>query len=101
MGYSELIDELKPMEIPLRKIYLDPNNPRFAGATWDYVSDKEVVMPEVQEATRRRLIKEWGVDKLRMNMEVNGYLPIDRVVVREIARDSYVVLEGNRRICVV
>jgi hypothetical protein len=34
-----------------------------------------------------------------MNMEVNGFLPIDRVVVREFAEDQYVVLEGNRRIC--
>lgn len=32
-------------------------------------------------------------------MEVNGYLPIDRVVVRKFTSDNYVVLEGNRRIC--
>jgi len=34
-----------------------------------------------------------------MNMEVNGYLPIDRVIVREFSASKYVVLEGNRRIC--
>jgi len=32
-------------------------------------------------------------------MEVNGYLPIDRVIVRQFAENQYVVLEGNRRIC--
>lgn len=34
-----------------------------------------------------------------MNMEENGYLPIDRIIVREFKDGKYVVLEGNRRIC--
>ena len=45
-----------------------------------------------------RLLKEFAADKLRMNMEVNGYLPIDRIIVRRVADDIFVVLEGNRRI---
>ena len=32
-------------------------------------------------------------------MEINGYLPIDRVILRPIDDENYVVLEGNRRIC--
>ena len=35
---------------------------------------------------------------MRANMEVNGYLPIDQVVIREFKKDRYVVLEGNRRL---
>ncbi|HUE00721.1 MAG TPA: hypothetical protein VMR62_14200 [Bryobacteraceae bacterium] len=45
------------------------------------------------------MIRDYGVDKLRMNMEVNGYLPIDRVIVRKFKEGKFVVLEGNRRIC--
>jgi hypothetical protein len=45
------------------------------------------------------LIRDYGVEKLRMNMEVNGYLPIDRVIVRKFKDGKFAVLEGNRRIC--
>jgi len=93
-----VFQELKPVDIPLENIFLDPNNPRFVGVNWDYVSDEEIDKASVQETTLRRLVQYFAIDKLRMNMEVNGYLPIDRVVVREFATDKYVVLEGNRRI---
>jgi hypothetical protein len=66
---------------------------------WQPIAPDEFDNPEVQEETRRKLIRDFSVDKLRMNMEVNGYLPIDRVIVREFKPSKYVVLEGNRRIC--
>lgn len=99
MAYEDLLDELKADDIPLDKIYLDPNNPRFTGSDWQYIPDGDATLPQVQEAARLKLVREFGVDKLRMNMVVNGYLPIDRVVVRALQNDDYVVLEGNRRIC--
>ena len=46
-----------------------------------------------------RLVQDHEVSRLRMSMEINGYLPIDRVIVRKLAERKYVVLEGNRRIC--
>ena len=33
------------------------------------------------------------------NIQINGFLPIDRVIVKKFAENKYVVLEGNRRIC--
>lgn len=53
----------------------------------------------MQENARLLLIRDYGVEKLRMNMEVNGYLPMDRIVVRKFTKGKYLVLEGNRRIC--
>lgn len=94
-----LVNELVPIDIPLESIYLDPNNPRFVGPDWLYVSDEDIDKESVQESTRRRLVNEFRADRLRMNMEINGYLPIDRVIVREFDGSKYVVLEGNRRIC--
>lgn len=90
---------LTPLDIALEDILLDPNNPRFTGSDWVYVPDESIADPETQERTRKRLIEGFEVDKLRMNMEVNGYLPIDRIVVRSFGDQKYVVLEGNRRIC--
>jgi len=53
----------------------------------------------VQQAARRRLIDHHDVDKLRHVMQANGFLPSDRVVVRKVDDEKYVVLEENRRIC--
>ncbi len=99
MPTTPLVQDLSPVEVPLETIFLDPNNPRFSSADWVLVPDADFERPDVQEAAQRRLVKDFEVEKLRMNMEVNGYLPIDRVIVREFAARRFVVLEGNRRIC--
>ncbi len=96
---SSLAADLTPKDIPLSKIYLDPNNPRFVGSDWSFIPDDEIMNLPVQQAARRRLIDHHDVDKLRLVMQSNGFLPIDRVVVRQFDDDNYVVLEGNRRIC--
>lgn len=90
---------LSPLDIPLGQIFLDPNNPRFTVADWAYVPEADWDKAEVQEAAQKRMLAEFDVEKLRMNMEVNGYLPIDRVIVKAFKDNKYVVLEGNRRIC--
>lgn len=99
MSMTPLHQDLSPIELPLSNIYLDPNNPRFTEADWEYVPQSEWDEPDIQERAQRRLVSDFAVEKLRMNMEVNGFLPIDRVVVRKFADDKYLVLEGNRRIC--
>lgn len=90
---------LQPVELPLSQIYLDPNNPRFMAADSVYIPVEHWDKPDVQEVAQRRLLAEFDVEKLRMSMEVNGFLPIDRVIVKRFADEKYVVLEGNRRIC--
>lgn len=96
---NSLFQFLRAIDLPLDQIYLDPNNPRFTQSDWSYIPEDKWSDEEVQEAAQRRLLADFEVDKLRMNMEVNGYLPIDRVIVSEFQENKYVVLEGNRRIC--
>src|SRR5579883_3051833 len=96
MSELPLFDELVSMEIPLDRLFLDPNNPRFAEFEQAYVEDAEI--EAAQDRVYERLLNKYDIGKLRMNMEVNGYLPIDRVIVREFEPDKYVLLEGNRRI---
>lgn len=96
---NSLFQTLTPIDLPLSHICLDPNNPRFVGSDSTYVQEADWASPDIQETAQRRLIADYDVEKLRMNMEVNGYLPIDRVIVKKFATDKYLVLEGNRRIC--
>lgn len=91
--------ELMPKDLPLTSLFLDPNNPRFVNDDWHTVPDENIDLDGEQGKTTDRLTRNFAVDKLVMNMEVNGYLPIDRIVVREFEVGKYVVLEGNRRIC--
>ena len=99
MSSASLAKDLLDVNLALDSIYLDPNNPRFVAQDWTYIQDHQIVDEAIQADTRLRLIREFAVEKLKMNMEVNGYLPIDRVIVREFEQGKYVVLEGNRRIC--
>ena len=99
MTTSAISQDLIPISIPLVQIFLDPNNPRFVTPGWQNVPEADVPLESVQEEARSRLVRGFGIDKLKMSMEVNGYLPIDRVVVRSLSVGGYVVLEGNRRIC--
>jgi hypothetical protein len=96
---NPLATDLRPIDIPLTSLFLDPNNPRFVGSEWTYIPDADAVKPEFQEDISARLFSDHDVDKLKLIMEHNGYLPIDRVVVRKIADEKYIALEGNRRIC--
>ncbi len=95
---------LTPITASLDQLLLDPNNPRFS----DFDDDAEMV-PEsrynelkVQERTFDRM-KEFDVSELRDTIETVGFLPLDRIVVREwesqaIDPKKYVVVEGNRRV---
>ncbi len=94
-----LAANLQSISLPLDQLYLDPNNPRFVGSDWIFIPDELAVEKLAQIEAADRLIKHHEVDKLQMVMEANGYLPIDRVVVRRISDEKYLVLEGNRRIC--
>lgn len=49
--------------------------------------------------TRLKLEQEFSIDKLVDNIKINGFLTIDRIIVKKISDNQYVVLEGNRRIC--
>jgi len=93
--FKELINQ----DIPLANIFLDPNNPRFTSMDWEWVADDRIINEKIQKELTEKLKDEYSVESLVMNMEINGYLPIDRVVLRKITDNVYVVLEGNRRIC--
>lgn len=95
-----LHQNLETVTLPLSQIYLDPNNPRFSSPSSIQVQDSVAITDPEQQRAMQEMRKNHDSDKLKMNMEVNGYLPIDRIVIRraENLQDAFIVLEGNRRI---
>jgi hypothetical protein len=98
-NFNTLNKELVDAKLTLDEIYLDPNNPRFTKFNWKDIPDEQISDKSVQAATKRKLEEEFSINKLVDNIQINGFLPIDRVIVKEFADSKYVVLEGNRRIC--
>ena len=81
-------DQLTPIKLNIDQIYLDPNNPRFVDDNWMEILDEKVDQENVQQNAQQKMIQFHDVEKLRTNMEINGFLPIDQVVVRELSRSS-------------
>ena len=93
-------DELIPQTIPLSQIYLDPNNPRFwTTERRPFIPDRRATEESVQARVEAAL-EPHGILELRNSILRNGFLRMDRIVVRllEKSDDHYVVVEGNRRV---
>lgn len=88
-----------------KEILYDPNNPRL----WDVrervqYSDvqipNEALQDQVQDDLRR---DRFEIRKLRESIARIGFLPIDKIVVRNLkgVENKYVVVEGNRRLTAI
>ena len=91
--------ELHVAHLAVSNIYLDPNNPRF----WSEQSQREIpdrrIPDDKVQATARNNIDKHGIEELFNSILRNGFLTLDRIVVRAIEGHpgKYVVVEGNRR----
>jgi hypothetical protein len=93
------MDQLEVESLPVGQIFLDPNNPRFwTEQNVKEVPDRRVPDDRVQSDTRARIDKH-GIEDLYNSILRNGFLLLDRIVVRPIEGhpDRYVLVEGNRR----
>jgi len=91
------LSDLREIDIELKNIFLDPNNPRFSIETEVKIPDKKIMEKAVQEKCLTRM-KNYGIDALRESIRRVGFMPIDKVVVRPLPNGKFVVVEGNRRI---
>lgn len=95
-------DQLEQKLLPIDVLFLDPNNPRF----WSEQSQKVPDVPDnkvpdaVHQAKARARISEHGLEELKNSILRNGFLPLDRIVVRQLEGlpGKYVAIEGNRRL---
>ena len=81
-------------------LFLDPNNLRFTNFDGNKKVPVERIKEEsVQKATLDKLKSdEFQVKALRDSIIEVGFLPIDRIVVTKLDDNSFLVIEGNRRI---
>ena len=93
------MDQLKVSTVDVECIFLDPNNPRFwTEKNAPIIPDKKITNVKVQSDARSRIDK-FGIDELYNSILRNGFLLLDRIVVRPIKDQigKFVVVEGNRR----
>jgi hypothetical protein len=93
-------DQLNPETISIENLHLDPNNPRFwTEKIFRETPDSRVPNADVQLLTLER-IESHGIDQLCDSILRNGFLPMDRIVVRALEGNpgQYVAVEGNRRL---
>lgn len=89
---------IKTIELPISKLLLDPNNPRFAKHKDQIISDEKA--ETVQDQTFNKMLEGFDVESLASNILKNGYLGFDRLFVKKVG-DKYIVVEGNRRAAAV
>ncbi|WP_369939889.1 ParB N-terminal domain-containing protein [Xanthomonas medicagonis] len=92
-------DQLKTQKVNINDIFLDPNNPRFwMESARAPVKDGRIREAGVQKRTVQEIDKH-GIEDLYHSILRNGFLLMDRIVVRQLkdASGKYVVVEGNRR----
>src|SRR5262245_32599268 len=91
----------KPLEVPIDRLYTDPNNPRLALKDKPgYADPAKLFEPSVRD----RIFSELGDTQFAVGDLVEaiigqGWTPIDSILVwKHPARPKdYVVVEGNRR----
>lgn len=94
------INDLEELTVDFDNVFLDPNNPRFwQDSSSKLIPDVKIIDDKIQLKTYE-LMQGFGIDDLYVNILRNGFLPLDRIVVRAISgqTDKYVVVEGNRRL---
>ncbi len=89
--------ELTEEEVDLDNIMIDPNNPRLLEMGFEEVPDERITEDRVQQEALTN-IKQAGLKDIIEKVKKFGFLCVDKVVVRPLNEDKYVVIEGNRRI---
>ncbi len=92
------MSQLNEATLPIGQLLLDPNNYRFqASDEFVRVRPERFAEPSVQLKAQTRLRDE-SLRTLKASILANGFVPVERLVVRKLDDDKYLVLEGNRRL---
>jgi hypothetical protein len=110
---TELLPKLKRIIVdPQKKLYLDPNNPRFITRDDDRTDEERFLDQDVITRTRERMLgahrmgkskDEFRIEEIKQSILSNGWNPVDSIFVRRFSEDDerYVVIEGNRRVTAI
>ena len=93
----EEMQKMKPQTVRLDQVYLDPDNPRLEALKPEPTPDERLAEPGIQLACLERLRK-FDIKGLAESIKTSGFCTLDRVVLRRLDEDKYIVVEGNRRV---
>lgn len=85
----------------LKNLYLDPNNYRFIdNDKYIQVSYEMLTDTNIQKRTRNFIegTKRENIKDLISSFKANGFLDVDVIQVKDLGNNTYLVIEGNRRI---
>ena len=91
----------KRKTVPLRSLYLDPNNFRFVDhREYRPIRADRIFEEDVQRRTTGFVLgrSQENVQDLVASIKENGWLDIDPVLVQQHATARFLVVEGNRRV---
>ncbi|WP_261881415.1 ParB N-terminal domain-containing protein [Vibrio coralliirubri] len=90
--------QLKDIAVEIDDLILDANNYRLRnGHEHEEVSDSKMETDNMQKEVQRLLAKQ-KLGDLKESIKQNGFLEVDRIVVRQSsASQKLIVIEGNRR----
>lgn len=94
---------LKDELVPLTSLLLDPNNYRFQDASGFAAASPNRFQEESVQRRAYERTKASGIAELKNSILTNGFLPFEKIIVKPyMARgngtESYLVVEGNRRV---
>ncbi|HYA42404.1 MAG TPA: ParB N-terminal domain-containing protein [Syntrophobacteraceae bacterium] len=96
--------ELVEKQLAPENLLLDPNNYRFQDLEgFVYAVEERFHEDSVQKRATQRIRQEEGLQELKNSIVRNGYIPVERIVVRPYkhSEGKWVVIEGNRRLAAV
>jgi hypothetical protein len=102
---SNITERISGDRLSIERILLDPNNPRLFGVreTASDVEDSRIPDESVQTSVLVKMKNpRFHIKELKQSIRQIGFLPLDKIVVRAVAdTESFVVVEGNRRVAAI
>lgn len=92
------LSKMKKVQVKLEQLYLDPNNPRLEISNRERTPDERALEPGIQENCLERMRTEIKVADLVDSIKTCGFATMDRIVLKSVQENNYIVLEGNRRV---
>jgi ParB-like nuclease domain len=98
---EEHLPSYNEAKLKIGQLILDPNNYRFQDTDNFVTADlNRFHENSVQDRAYRTLKEASSIAQLKASIVRNGFIPVERIVVRSYAAkpDTFVVIEGNRRV---